>query len=368
MVTTKDADDESSQIKNSFFKNLKVYLEEYCNYSSVHGLRYLAERRTTFERYYPTTPKTGFKFAKIRIWWLAVLSISLIACAVSVRQVYLKWEQNAVIINLANKETSIFNIPFPAVTICPESKIVPSKFEKFEKRLWGLQTDIDVSLIFARFSIWRSQIMAFICNQVARWRTLEDPNFQEKICDIMHTAKPNFQVLYYRNYHKHGHGSNWSIEGGYTKQASTTYPYRAYVNESSTSFRLFVSDDDIESLCEHSERGYKVLLHAPMTMPRFEKDYFKIKLNQTVAVAVKPVMISTSDSLKKYSFQTRGCYFQSEKRLKYFKVYNPTNCKLECLTNYTLRHCGCVAFFMPRVNGTRICAEAYNIDCMEEAI
>ncbi|RZC32533.1 ASC domain containing protein, partial [Asbolus verrucosus] len=183
----------------------------------------------------------------------------LTVCVVFNRQVYLKWGQNAVIINLANKETSIFNIPFPAVTICPESKIVPS-------------------------NIWRSQIMAFICNQVAVDRTLEDPNFQEKICDVMHTAKPNFQVydyntkfsimrkidnktcmftpiiteegfyfynilhrdeifnegvLHYRNYHNHGHDSNWSIEGGYTKQASTTYSYRTYVNDSSTSFHLF---------------------------------------------------------------------------------------------------------------------------------
>jgi acid-sensing ion channel, other len=34
----------------------------------------------------------------------------------------LKWTQNPVIVSFANRPTSIWHIPFPAVTICPETK------------------------------------------------------------------------------------------------------------------------------------------------------------------------------------------------------------------------------------------------------
>lgn len=37
-----------------------------------------------------------------------------------------------------------------------------------------------------------------------------------------------------------------------------------------------------------------------------------------------------------------------EKPLIYFKVYTQSNCILECLTNATLKKCGCVSFYMPR--------------------
>ncbi len=43
----------------------------------------------------------------------------------------------------------------------------------------------------------------------------------------------------------------------------------------------------------------------------------------------------------------RQCYFDGERQLKFFQIYTKANCKLECLTNMTLRYCRCSAFFMP---------------------
>ncbi|KAJ3617430.1 hypothetical protein MTP99_007153 [Tenebrio molitor] len=103
-----------SKTKKSFFQNVKFYFKEYCNCSSVHGLRYFVEKeRTRCER----------------IWWIAILMSCLIVCAFCISKIYDKWERNAIIINFANKGTSIFNIPFPAITICPESKFAKNKMD-----------------------------------------------------------------------------------------------------------------------------------------------------------------------------------------------------------------------------------------------
>ena len=36
--------------------------------------------------------------------------------------VYTKWQQSPVIVSFAEKSTPVWEIPFPAVTICPETK------------------------------------------------------------------------------------------------------------------------------------------------------------------------------------------------------------------------------------------------------
>lgn len=36
--------------------------------------------------------------------------------------VYIKWDQSPVIVSFAEKSTPVWEIPFPAVTICPETK------------------------------------------------------------------------------------------------------------------------------------------------------------------------------------------------------------------------------------------------------
>lgn len=39
-----------------------------------------------------------------------------------------KWEETPVIVTFAEKSTSIWSIPFPAITICPQTKAHKDKF------------------------------------------------------------------------------------------------------------------------------------------------------------------------------------------------------------------------------------------------
>lgn len=88
-------------------------------------------------------------------------------------------------------------------------------------------------------------------------------------------------------------------------------------------------------------------MHTPAEMPQVSKQYFKVPLNQEVVVSVKPVVMTTSDGLRNYPVSNRQCFFNEERDLRYFKVYTQKNCELECLSNYTVKHCGCAKFSMP---------------------
>lgn len=78
-------------------------------------------------------------------------------------------------------------------------------------------------------------------------------------------------------------------------------------------------------------------------------------MKREVEVAVKPLVIRTSDDLKCYDPETRQCYFKNERKLKIFHIYEQNNCRVECLSNTTRKLCGCTKFSMPRDNETRIC-------------
>lgn len=68
------------------------------------------------------------QFRFIRIWWVIVFVISIYGCVVLIMNVWDKWEENPVMVSFAQTPTSIWDIPFPAVTICSETKIKKSVF------------------------------------------------------------------------------------------------------------------------------------------------------------------------------------------------------------------------------------------------
>lgn len=57
-----------------------------------------------------------------RTWWILAFGSSLLACAFLINQLYIKWDQSPVIVSFSEKSTPIYRIPFPSVTICPETK------------------------------------------------------------------------------------------------------------------------------------------------------------------------------------------------------------------------------------------------------
>jgi amiloride-sensitive sodium channel len=78
--------------------------------------------------YFSSIRITKVFLLKNRIWWLIALLASLYCCITLIISTYHKWETSPVIVSFATKETPIWQIPFPAVTICPEIKSVPKLF------------------------------------------------------------------------------------------------------------------------------------------------------------------------------------------------------------------------------------------------
>lgn len=68
--------------------------------------------------------------------------ISLYLCISLILSAYDKWESTPVIVSFASKETPNWQIPFPGVSICPENKVVPRKFNYTNSLLRKKQNEI----------------------------------------------------------------------------------------------------------------------------------------------------------------------------------------------------------------------------------
>lgn len=64
---------------------------------------------------------------KHRIWWIIAFGLSLYFCGTLIHNVWIKWDQSPVIVSFAEKTTPVWAIPFPAVTVCPETKSYMNK-------------------------------------------------------------------------------------------------------------------------------------------------------------------------------------------------------------------------------------------------
>ncbi|XP_055613090.1 pickpocket protein 28-like [Uranotaenia lowii] len=118
--------------------------------------------------------------------------------------------------------------------------------------------------------------------------------------------------------------------------------------------------------CNGPRDGFRVLVHPPDEVPTLDHFSHRVAMRDTMSLTIKPHITETSPSLRYQAHEDRQCFFENERYLRFFKIYNQHNCITECLVNFTYSLCGCVKFSMPRSADMREC-DASEIDCYSGA-
>lgn len=82
-------------------------MEDFCQNSTIHGIKYLGDRKRN-------RPE--------KLFWLIAFVSCIFGCCRLIFHIYQRWERSPVIVSFAERSTPIWQIPFPAVTICMETK------------------------------------------------------------------------------------------------------------------------------------------------------------------------------------------------------------------------------------------------------
>jgi amiloride-sensitive sodium channel len=113
------------------------------------------------------------------------------------------------------------------------------------------------------------------------------------------------------------------------------------------------------------------LVHSPNEAPAsFEiEEMIQFLYGYDLEVLITPEVIQTDNDLKSIDPKERGCFFQGERKLKYFKVYSRRNCELECLSDYlsSFEDFNCTQFHMARTNEEKVCDHRFESDIRFEA-
>uniref|UniRef100_A0A1I8Q8M8 Pickpocket protein 28-like n=1 Tax=Stomoxys calcitrans TaxID=35570 RepID=A0A1I8Q8M8_STOCA len=392
--------------KKTLAKGIRKTYEEFCGNTSIHGFQYFGQHRPRKEIFF----------------WIVVFAITIYFCTSIIVRIYVKWYETPVIVSFSEKSTPIWNIPFPRVTICPETKRSINKtaedtfVELYRKMKDFEKGDRQFNENFTRTDLEDTLTLMHICNSInvntepiIRNLSYTDimsrmlPNFDkyfhtcawfgnetscnslfkkvytdEGICYVFNTLKAD--DMYREDVMKSKVTAEskdkqkkvplkWSLEEGYAVGSDLhTYPARVLTSGSDAGLTIYLQSflEEMDYSCNGPIQGFKVMLHSPDDVPSVTKHFVRISMEKEVMIAIKPNMITTSADIAAYDPEKRRCFMNKDRQLRFYKVYSQNNCERECLTNYTLGQCKCVHFAMPRTENMTICAED-KIECYMKA-
>uniref|UniRef100_A0A182QC31 Pickpocket n=1 Tax=Anopheles farauti TaxID=69004 RepID=A0A182QC31_9DIPT len=361
-------------LKRAGTAGLSIF-RDYCANSSIHGFKYfVGSGRTRLEK----------------IWWMVMCVLSVYGCGSLIATVYEKWRRDPIVVTFAEKLTPIYDIPFPAVTVCPITKVKSSElnFTSVYQRVVNENasiTDEDEFLDDQRYDnnlvdllekmaipfdeifvvcFWRNQYMD--CADLFKATLTE-----HGICYTFNGLSAD-DMLKKEEFHKDFEhlgetrsSANWTMEGGYHPLAGLeTYPRRVVSSGANAGLVVLLKSDlnDMDYLCG----GYQAQIHTPNQCPQISSQSIRVPMEHELSIRVTPHLMTTAANVMSYSPSKRLCYYTHERFLRYFRIYTKRNCELECLANFTLHLCGCVQFSMPRAEGVNICG-IEKLDCCDEA-
>lgn len=93
---------------------------------------------------------------------------------------------------------------------------------------------------------------------------------------------------------------------------------------------------------------------------------FEFDGGKSLEVEITPGVVRSDESLKSLGPTDRSCYFEGERNLRFFKVYTPRNCEIECFSNFSQILCNCVPFDIVRDHDTKVCGVTkLDLNCIE---
>lgn len=336
-----------------------------------------------------------------RLFWATAVCLAFGFSGFFLIHSYYKWQYNPDI----GTSTEILNIrelPFPSVTICPQTKakvqhlsfrnIYKNYWERFEmygvsdedaayfesllhvcdselsfrlqlnetrslekdeiiKRLRELAYTVDESMLFCKFRnvlVDCTSLFHEIVTELGVCYSFNILNFHEMFKDAFSTD--------FRPFH-HLRNSTWSLDHGYETDDLDSYPF-PIISQAQDALKIILrtKDIDLDYICVGTTQGYKVFFHLPGDYPGLTGKHLFVPIKHDVVASMTAHVTKTSEKLKAYDPPQRQCFLSHEHPLKFFKNYSRNACYLECFANYTMNACGCVNFWMPRDNVTDVCS------------
>ncbi|XP_031627361.1 pickpocket protein 28-like [Contarinia nasturtii] len=360
---------------------LRKFFKQFGNNSSIHGVRYFTNKTLHWSE---------------RLWWIIGFVFTLWLCGLMIRDGWNYWNENPMTVKVG-KRTQVSAIPFPAITICPLVKVLKHDLDRINAHMYMKEsssieaTQLSTLALFCPTLYRKYKSNVEFANE-SMYRMIEDlaPNqdyvihscrwqqnkvncleyispviTDEGFCFTfnplnsydMYTEEVDAAMKRVTNIPKM---SAWSLDNGYEVNSNgSEYPLRMFGSGQNNNLNMILSSDkqDNDFMCDSGQEGYIVMLDMPgeSATRTQERIRFIAPQSESIKIRIEPKLTDTSNGLSNYKPAHRQCFYQSERQLRFFKIYTKYNCNMECIANFIQMECGCVKFNMPRDKNTKIC-------------
>ncbi|XP_055390547.1 sodium channel protein Nach-like [Condylostylus longicornis] len=282
------------------------------------------------------------------------------------------WDTSTPTITVISKPNyPVWNIPFPAVTICslnlisnvhPNNTTIPNDeiIDQIRKVLYYTTSDFymdefdKLTALMTFNNITVSEIKRSIapdCNEMilfCKWKgeVRLCPSYFQKIntsegicCSFNYYAEPenNFPANIKAQIQNIPH----KISGSHYKAGLTV---------------LLDSQIDDYMASYLSSYGFRLFLHDAYDYADENAEIKMLSSNQECFIRVVPEQVKTTQAIRKLPISQRNCYFRDEFKLDFFSNYSFINCVAECRASIMYRICGCIPLRYASNSTSRICS------------
>lgn len=157
----------------------------------------------------------------------------------------------------------------------------------------------------------------------AKWNGVDNPPFAEILTDI---GIGNTFNLIDKSKLLHEDRISKDFLYLYDTNDSITYPWKTSAEEHK-GFNIRFRTNIVFLGCYNHD---SFIIHQPNELP-IKSEVIRIEDWAETEVLITPIIVKTDSDLQQFDIETRKCYFDDERKLKYFQIYTQKNCELECL-------------------------------------
>ncbi|CAG9558354.1 unnamed protein product [Danaus chrysippus] len=349
---------------------------EFCKRTDLHGFKYIVmEDLSVVER----------------CVWAGAVVISILCAAFFVTTAYSWYARNPIATVIESTQGAIWDVPFPAVTICdlnmisrraardlsnvltlPENvtadfvfktlKVAPllhssNMADPIHKRdLHILQDVLDLNNITVE-TLFKKLSPASSCRDLLErcmWKNTIyhcDQIFQHVFNTILLCCTFNYYAL------------DQPSDEQMIFRHSTPRRVASCGYQTALTAILKTDPSDYYSTSVAS-LGTLVFIDNPYNVPDFDSPVRMVNPSTEMMIAVSPEQTYATEGTKSFTPDERQCYYSDEVKIPYIHKYSYHNCMMLRKIQILINVCNCVPFFFPHDGDSRIC-NFHDVECLE---
>ncbi|KAL0892231.1 hypothetical protein ABMA27_015417 [Loxostege sticticalis] len=346
--------------------SLRHQTTEFFNNSTLHGVRYIAEKERPFCE---------------KLMWFSFTAVGAVTTCIIIISLWEKFQTNPTITGL-DTDFHNWDVPFPAVTLCDASPVDDELLQQYMETVWGSEPPEQGEAMLRWLATLSYQSIAEHTD-----RFVKDANLManEKAAPLIDPKDAVFSIV--RRCDSLFYDCEWKgdseeccdllvpvfTEMGFcyafnSRHAEKSWPWQseapsdqfteAFIHETDAKwsflFNSYRNDTTIDIYIHSTEEAAGLEQSAQHSWDRrVEKVSFSVKHTYT------------TEDARQLSIRQRRCIFADEQKLETSSIYTYSTCMRQCRMQRSRSFCKCVPHFYPTTKGYRQCT-VRELECIKK--